>query len=84
MRRKRIKPDYVIWEAVRVEHGKTIEELKQLPPELCTTPASQVIVTTDYVYLRHPDSYGKGDWTIIPYTLVKKVIRRDDKDSSEQ
>ena len=80
MRRKKFKPDYVIWEGVRVEHGKTIEECKQIceRPELVTTPASHIVVTANYVFVRHPDSNSIGDWTILPTSLVKKIVRRDD------
>ena len=79
MKRREKKYDIVIWEAVRVFHDKTIEEAKCMPPELCTTPASKIVLTNEYVYLRHPDSDGVGSWTIIPYSLVKKIVKAEDR-----
>ena len=79
-KRKKVKDDVVIWESVRIFQDKTVEEVKQQPPELIQTEGYVARVDEEYVYVRDMNKeIGVGDWTIIPTPIVRKVIRGRDR-----
>lgn len=73
---KRNKPkDVVIWEGVGVYHGMLESKAATQPPELCKTKGYVERITENYVLIRHNKGDKEGDWTRIPASLVKKLVR---------